>query len=186
MIANAKAFNPPGTIYHTEAERIEAWGSEHISKASAHVIEYETDWNIEIERDEEVNVDADEGDGAGASGGPATPSRRSPSAGSPFPTTQKRVKGGNKKGPSLSETLEADGHLPGYKDGLSAFPPGSDLAALLVTLKLKGEKSINYPDCNHASMKILRKALPHKERAYANGEGRTAICGGRKPGLSRK
>ena len=40
----------------------------------------------------------------------------------------------------LSETLEPDGHLPGFKDGLAAFPPLSDWAELMVVLKLKGEE----------------------------------------------
>ena len=40
VISNAKTFNPPGTIYHTEAERIEVWASDHISKAASCVIEY--------------------------------------------------------------------------------------------------------------------------------------------------
>jgi bromodomain-containing protein 7 len=37
----------------------------------------------------------------------------------------------------LSETLEADGSLPGSKDGLGAFPPGSDWAKTVLALKLK-------------------------------------------------
>ena len=43
-----------------------------------------------------------------------------------------------KKTGMLSETLEEDGHLPGYKDGVGVFPPGSDFAELMVLLKLKG------------------------------------------------
>ncbi|THH15407.1 hypothetical protein EW146_g5058 [Bondarzewia mesenterica] len=145
VASNAKTFNPPGTLYHTEAERIETWGSEHIAKAAAHVIEYETDWNIEIERDEDMNVDADaeEGISAGAAGSvePGTPARRSPSVTSAAAISAKRSRGVGKKGTGmLSETVEADGHLPGFKDGLSAFPPGSDWAELMVALKLKGKR----------------------------------------------
>ena len=146
VISNAKSFNPPGTIYHAEAERIEAFGAEHIAKAAAHVIEYETDWNIEIERDEEVNMEADDGDGAGAGAGGSiesgTPARRSPSVSSAAVPPVKRSRGAAKKGGPgmLSETLEPDGHLPGFKDGLAAFPPLSDWAELMVVLKLKGEE----------------------------------------------
>lgn len=48
----------------------------------------------------------------------------------------KRGKG--KKPVGVSETLEPDGGLPGAKDGLGAFPPGSDWADLMLALKLKG------------------------------------------------
>ena len=37
----------------------------------------------------------------------------------------------------VSETLEPDGGLPGSKDGLGAFPPGSDWAKTVLALKLK-------------------------------------------------
>lgn len=40
-------------------------------------------------------------------------------------------------GPRISETLEQDGGLPGSKDGLGAFPPGSDWARTMLALKLK-------------------------------------------------
>jgi len=39
---------------------------------------------------------------------------------------------------SVSETLQPDGGLPGAKDGLGKFPPGSDMARLMLALKLKG------------------------------------------------
>lgn len=141
VISNAKTFNPPGTIYHNEAERIEAWASDHISKASSYVIEYETDWNIEVERDEDVNVDADE-DGAvgrGVPAGPDTPGRRSPSvASASVPPPNRRGKNAAKK-EGIPEELESDGHLPGFKDGVGVFPPGSDWAEVMLALKLKGK-----------------------------------------------
>ena len=43
--------------------------------------------------------------------------------------------GGSSTG--ISETLEPDGGLPGSKDGLGAFPPGSDWAKTVLALKLK-------------------------------------------------
>ena len=149
MISNAKTFNPPGTIYHTEAERIEAWASDHISKAASCVIEYETEWNIDDDRDEDVNVDADEdaaGAAAGGTGrtgsvGPDTPARRSPSVLSASVPPINRRGGKNvaaKKDGAVSETVESDGHLPGFKDGVGVFPPGSDWAEVMLALKLKG------------------------------------------------
>ena len=48
-------------------------------------------------------------------------------------------KGSGKKQPGmLSESLEPDGHLPGYKDGVGVFPPQSDFSELMLKLKLKG------------------------------------------------
>jgi bromodomain-containing protein 7/9 len=143
VISNAKTFNPPGTIYHTEAERIEAWASDHISKASSCVIEYETEWNIDIDRDEDVNVDADE-DGAAAAGrtgsvGPDTPAHRSPSVlSASAPPINRRGRNAASKKEGISEYLEPDGHFPGYKDGVGVFPAGSDWAEVMLALKLKG------------------------------------------------
>lgn len=50
-----------------EAEHIEVWALEHTAKAAGTVIEYETDWNIEIERDDaEDDTGAEKGtDGCG-------------------------------------------------------------------------------------------------------------------------
>jgi bromodomain-containing protein 7 len=144
VISNAKTFNPPGTIYRTEAERIEAWASDHISKSSSCVIEYETEWNIDVDRDEDVNVDADEdagGPGRTGSVGPDTPARRSPSVLSASVPPVNRRGGRNaasKKDGPLSESLESDGHLPGFKDGVGVFPAGSDWAQVMLALKLKG------------------------------------------------
>lgn len=149
VTTNAKIFNPPGTIYHTEAERIEAWGLEHIAKASLTVIQYETDWNIEIEKDDEVNIDDEEDDGFAA-----TPMdmddqnmRRSASVASqPQPGPGRRgPRGPYRRQPNtnlttFSESLDADGHLPGSKDGIGAFPPGSGLAKTMIALKLKGKR----------------------------------------------
>ncbi|KAI9449584.1 hypothetical protein BJY52DRAFT_1359855 [Lactarius psammicola] len=120
VISNAKTFNLPGTIYHNEAERIEAWASDHISKAASYVIEYETDWNIEVERDEDVNVDADEdGVTGGVPAGPDTPGRRSP---------------------SVASASNRTGTFLGFKDGVGVFPPGSDWAEVMLALKLKGKR----------------------------------------------
>ena len=147
VAANAKLFNPPGTIYHTEADRILTWGLDHISKAAPTVIQYETDWNIEIEKDDDgtVNIDDDDEypeatpmdvDEAGQTG-------RSPSVASQIlPGSGRRVTRGPYKKPvpsnTVSEGVDAEGRLPGSKDGLGAFPPGSDWAQKMLALKLKG------------------------------------------------
>ncbi|KAG7098803.1 hypothetical protein E1B28_000708 [Marasmius oreades] len=149
VVNNAKAFNPPGTIYHTEAQRIETWGLDHIAKASATVIQYETDWNIEVEKDEEPDHQAIEEyidpmdidtpgppDMSGTPGPSTQTSRRS--------TRQPYRKAANV--PSLpaakpsTETIDAEGRLPGSKEGLGAFPAGSDWAKTMLALKLKGKR----------------------------------------------
>ena len=165
MISNAKTFNPPGTIYHTEADRIEAWASDHISKAASCVIEYETEWNIDGDRDEDVNVDADE-DAAG----PDTPARRSPSVLSASVPPINRRGGKNaasKKEGFLSETVESDGHLPGFKDGVGVFPPESDWAAVMLALKLKG--TVYHPTLSHNPNHSL---VSHNANSKARDIGR--------------
>lgn len=154
---NAKMFNPPGSIYYTEADKLETWGLDHIAKASSTVIQYETDWNIDVEQDDDasvVNIDGDDDDNTNA----PTPMdvdttslrERSTSVVSqvpqvPGPSSRRGPRGPyRKQGQSstapgaLSETLEPDGGLPGSKDGLGAFPPGSDWAKTMLALKLKG------------------------------------------------
>ncbi|CCL98021.1 uncharacterized protein FIBRA_00014 [Fibroporia radiculosa] len=147
VTTNAKLFNPPGTIYHTEAERIEAWGLEHITKAAASVIEYETDWNIEIERDDNEEPDlgvTDKGTPMDVDDTASVTSLQTPVAQTPTQPGmgRRRVGGGGvKKLPgALSASLEQDGGLPGAKDGLGAFPPGSEWAELMLSLKLKGRR----------------------------------------------
>jgi len=120
---------------------------DHISRAAATVIEYETDWNIEIEQDDDntaPNVDEYSGDAH-------TPMDldRSLTAASPAPSaslpqlTKRGLRGPYKKvvGNVTTESIDADGRLPGSKDGLGSFPPGSDWAKLMLALRLKGEES---------------------------------------------
>jgi bromodomain-containing protein 7/9 len=145
VVTNAKIFNPPGTIYHTEADRLEMWGLDHIAKASAHVIEYETDWNIDVEQDEDAALVIDEDDDHVTASTPRE-IEGSQIAASPAPSSvpQQYIKRGPrgpyKKGTSMgiSEGIDAEGRLPGSKDGVGAFPPGSDWAEMMVALKIKG------------------------------------------------
>lgn len=151
MTTNAKTFNPPGSIYYTEADRIEAWALDHIAKASSTVIQYETDWNIDIEKDDDpaVNIDDDDDENPPTSipTEDATVNGRSPSVISQVQQTNGRrgPRGPYKKGAApitVSESIDSEGRLPGSKDGLGAFPPCSDWAKMMVALKLKG-----MPDC---------------------------------------
>ena len=150
VTTNAKTFNPPGTIYHTEAERIETYAIDHINRAAATVIEYEGDWNIDIERDDDTPAAANDDEDEKSAKDIGTPMDvdgsmlgRSPSVAStpqtPMLNGNKKNKGTKKQSGELSETLEPDGHLPGFKDGLGVFPPDSDWAKLMLALKLKGE-----------------------------------------------
>ncbi|KAG6819036.1 hypothetical protein H0H93_016066 [Arthromyces matolae] len=159
VASNAKAFNPPESIYYTEAERIEAWGLDHIVKAAATVIQYETDWNIEIENDDESTPVVIDDDGDYSIGTPMDvddPSivRRSPSVSSQVQpgTTRRAARGPYKKTTSqapsskVAETVDSEGRLPGSRDGLAAFPSGSDWARTLLALKLKDLKTVPPPN----------------------------------------
>ncbi|KAF7290811.1 Bromodomain-containing 7 [Mycena indigotica] len=152
VTGNAKLFNPPDNIYHTEAERIEAWGLDQITKAASTVIQYETDWNIEIEKEDDTAEDytaaLEEAEMAG-------PERsRSPSIGLGFPAL---VSTSFRRGPlrpraakdnametnptaAVKELIDAEGRMPGSKEGLGAFPPGSAWARTMLSLKLKAKK----------------------------------------------
>ncbi|EPQ52987.1 hypothetical protein GLOTRDRAFT_111806 [Gloeophyllum trabeum ATCC 11539] len=139
---NAKTFNPPGTIHHIEAARIEAWGEQHIEKARLSVIEHEADWNIDIEREDSVHPVGDEDRGTpmdidGTATNAPSPSVTSAAA-TPAPSRRRR-KVPQAPG-TISESIDEEGRLPGSKDGLGAFPYGSDWAALMLSLKLKGKK----------------------------------------------
>ncbi|KAF9263370.1 hypothetical protein L218DRAFT_959397 [Marasmius fiardii PR-910] len=150
VINNAKAFNPPGTIYHSEAQRIEMWGLDHIAKASATVIQYETDWNIEVEKDEEpdqqgveddfdpMDIDTPGPPDQSGTPGPSTQNSRR-SARQPYRKAAANVPS-TPTPKAITETIDAEGRLPGSKEGLGAFPAGSDWAKTMLSLKLKGKR----------------------------------------------
>ena len=160
VTSNACAFNPPSSLYHTEALRIETWGLDQISKASAQVIQYETDWTVDVVADVEPTIAENAMASAIATPEEATPRQgRSPSVLSSVPGSGTNVERGEKRrpsralqkklGPVVSASFEPDGRLPGSLDGLGAFPAGSELAKVMLWLKLKGarllEVSSNLP-----------------------------------------
>ncbi|TFK51184.1 hypothetical protein OE88DRAFT_1658979 [Heliocybe sulcata] len=142
VINNAKTFNPPGTLYHTEASKIEAWGDEHIAKARLSVIEHETDWNIDIEHEDSAMLEGDEERGTPMDVDGTVTNAPSPSvtsaAATPAPGRRRR-KVPQAQG-TISESIDEYGRLPGSKEGLGAFPYNSDWAAMMLSLKLKGKK----------------------------------------------
>ncbi|KAG9312461.1 hypothetical protein JVU11DRAFT_6845 [Chiua virens] len=153
VTTNTKTFNPPGSIYYTEADRLEAWGLDHIARASAHVIEYETDWNIDIEQDEDatsqqpVNIDDEVStprdlDGSMVAGSPAPSMTPAPGQAVLHSQGKRGPRGPYKRHAqtALSEGLDAAGRMPGVKDGVGVFPPGSDWAELMIALKIKGKR----------------------------------------------
>jgi bromodomain-containing protein 7/9 len=168
---NAKIFNPSDSIYYAEADRIEAWGLDHISKAASTVIQYETDWTIDVEQDDDeqpINVDQDEDysrgtpmdvdgsiyDERSGSVAPSQPAQMTTRRGLRGPYRREKHASSN----PLSETLDPDGGLPGSKDGIGAFPSGSDWAKTMLALKLKG----SYPCCQALagfSVPFQRQAL---------------------------
>ncbi|KAI9566652.1 hypothetical protein HD554DRAFT_2115469 [Boletus coccyginus] len=156
VTTNAKTFNPPGSIYYSEADRLEAWGLDHITRASAHVIEYETDWNIDVEQDDDgstsqlpVNIDDEVStprdiDGSLAAGSRAPSTTPAPGQAPLHGAGKRGPRGPYKKHaqPALPESLDADGRMPGARDGVGAFPAGSDWAELMIALKIKVPLSI--------------------------------------------
>ncbi|VDB98086.1 unnamed protein product [Peniophora sp. CBMAI 1063] len=166
VLANAKAFNPPGSIYYTEAERIESWGTEAIDKASAQVIQSDANWSIDIDGSDHAMTDEDDetlqSPAVGARdrlrsvsvSGDATAShglkRRAAVAAAEALATEEKEKEARgrghhdkeKKGANgaLSESLEEGGHLPGFEYGVGHFPAGSDWAETMLALKIKGKR----------------------------------------------
>ena len=72
----------------------------------------------------------------------------------------------------ISETLEPDGGLPGSKDGLGAFPPGSDWAKTVLALKLKST-ILSILAFIHFYLFTIRKEIQNEERETKNGARRT-------------
>ena len=103
------------------------------------------------------------------------PSQRSytPQASTPAPATSSGRRGPRgpykKHAPAPEKTVDEDGRLPGAKDGLAAFPPGSDWAKVMLQLKLKSEymrfRFVAYAD------RTYRQEVSDKERADARREG---------------
>ena len=150
VTTNAKTFNPPPSMYHSEASKIETWGLDQIMKAAAQVIEYEADWTIDVVADETQALAPTDGNNVGntvvdsaAASGEVPAKTRSPSVmssavGTPNLPLEKSKRFRGKKAPIVTESWEEGGHLPGLKDGIGVFPACSDLAALMLELKLKG------------------------------------------------
>lgn len=114
---------------------------DHINRAAATVIEFEGDWNFDGEQEEDMEIqtaaEGDEGRGTPMDVDGSTRAR-SPSVSSVQTPVLRRGGKAKKQPGQLSESLEPDGHLPGYKDGVGVFPPGSSWADLMLSLKLKG------------------------------------------------
>jgi bromodomain-containing protein 7/9 len=110
--------------------------------------------------DVDVNVDADDD----ASAGRGTP-LGSVSRGTPVDGEQSPIIGTGRKDPwaraaakkaepmppkevkepTMKAELDAEGHLPGFRDGVGQFPPDSEWARIMVELKLKGSTSYFLP-----------------------------------------
>ena len=133
-----------------------------------------------MERDDEPAAvavdDEDAAAGTPADRVPGTPMDVDESrAGSPSAQAGGGRRARGKKPPgALSESLEADGGLPGAKDGLGAFPAGSDWAELMLALKLKGERA--------CALLLSLSSLVTSRQASAI-EPRRNGCGWREAGL---
>lgn len=147
------------------------------------MIQYELDWNLDPEKDNagEVNVDDDNN--------PIVPSAASADMSTPGPSELLEIAGVRRstRGPyrksnatnpttqkGVLESIDAEGRLPGSKDGLGAFPPGSDLAKTMLDLKLKGTVH-NLSGINNFSDFVFRKAIQDEERENAYRKGGASI-----------
>ena len=63
----------------------------------------------------------------------------------------------------------SDRGQPGANDGLGVFPWGSDLAALMLVLKLKGAYLLHFPPHGALKTELNRQALPNQERENVGG-----------------
>lgn len=196
VTTNAKTFNPPGSIYYTEADRIETWAIEQITKAAGTVIEFETDWNIDVDGngDEgELNVEEDDEDGDGDA--PVTPvdherspsvdlsafawGRRPPQRAAVKKVMEKEREAQKEKDREREKDkerlvrghLDEEGHMPGYKDGVGLFPPNSDWARIMLELKLKGAKSVAFWHEMYLSDTTDKRYKTKKERVRIEKEG---------------
>lgn len=139
-------------MYHTEAAKIEAWGLEQITRSSAHVIEYEADWTIDVVADGEPALVGDQDESNAVSGGddanrpgpsrPRSPSVLSSAAGVVNLPSERSRRTKSKKILAVTESFEEGWHLPGYKDGVGIFPPYNEFADLMLDLKLRGIKEL--------------------------------------------
>ncbi|KAF7329360.1 Bromodomain-containing 7 [Mycena kentingensis (nom. inval.)] len=155
VTGNSKLFNPPDSIYYTEAEKIETWGLDQIAKAAPTVIQNDSDWNLEPENEEGATEDLTAEDYAAAlaledATEVAHERSRSPSAslGIGGTTHLAMLRRGPRAIPKPAAdgtvpekaTIDAEGRLPGSKEGLGAFPAGSDWARTILVLKLRAKR----------------------------------------------
>lgn len=111
---------------------------------------------------------------AGAPNKTRSPSVMSSAAGMggvPAERIKRTIRG--KKVPIVTESWEDGGHLPGFKDGIGVFPPLSDLAALMLELKMRGMNFIF--SVLGIFSKGFRETL-YEERKNKAGERRTPFC----------
>lgn len=74
-------------------------------------------------------------------------------------------------GPAVSESIDAEGRLPGSKDGLGAFPAGSDWARTMLALKLKGCSGYLFPLCSGSYGLPGKRYKTKKERMRVEQHG---------------
>lgn len=160
---NAKQFNPPGSIYYTEADRIETWIADQVTKVASTVIEYETDWKLDVDGEEEEEADYEDDQDTlvppldtVTSPGPSavdeelrslhavmTGGRRPPQRAAVKKIELERAKELEKEKEKvidrpIENTLDEDGHMPGYRVGVGVFPPESGWSEVMLALKFRG------------------------------------------------
>ena len=158
---------------------METYGLDHIARAAGTVLQHETDWNIDIEKEddtptmkleeeeEEQLEPEDQGRQRSVS---AAPTKRGPRG--PYKKQGQSSTGTNQ----VAEAVDAEGRLPGSKDGLGAFPADSDWAKMMLALKLKGESMNDL--LNSTNTSAGKKYKTKKERLKVEREGPPTLADG--------
>ncbi|EJT98231.1 hypothetical protein DACRYDRAFT_83977 [Dacryopinax primogenitus] len=163
VTTNAKTFNPPSTIFHSEAAKLEKYGLDAINKAQQKLTEAELQAQALAETQAASAVAAQaeyelrhqddlikvESDGEGEDGMRAESMERGSRSVSAAPTpgggaTQMRLgkRRGGYRPRGAPKSLDELWKIPGPETGIGAFPRGSDFAGLMLEFEIMGRKTL--------------------------------------------
>ncbi|KZT54027.1 hypothetical protein CALCODRAFT_457251 [Calocera cornea HHB12733] len=179
VTTNAKTFNPPSTIFHTEAVKLEKYGLDAIKKAQQKLVEAEQQAQVWAEQqavalaaqheydmqhqDEVIKV---ESDGEGPEDAPRGLSlehgSRSVSA-APTPGQAAQMRLGKRRGGyrprGAPKSIDELWKIPGPETGIGTFPYGSDLAGLMLEFEIMGRKTLTKKERAKLERHPLRRPI---------------------------
>ncbi|KZO97372.1 hypothetical protein CALVIDRAFT_497648, partial [Calocera viscosa TUFC12733] len=161
VTTNAKTFNPPSTIFHTEAAKLEKYGLDAINKAQQKLVEAEKQAEAWAEdqaaalaaqqvyllehQDEVIKVESDgEGEDAVRAMSLERGSRSLSAAPTPGQAAQMRLgkRRGGYRPRGAPKSIDELWKIPGPETGIGTFPYGSDLAGLMLEFEIMGRKTL--------------------------------------------